>query len=86
MFGLGPWELLLVVGVIMLLGGPSLVKKLFGVARDVQKVRSQLTPQALLKQVIDVDGEDTTDKQKPDKAKSKSAQSKSAGSDQPSGY
>ncbi len=55
MFGLGPWEILIVAGVIALLGGPQLVRKLFGYAQSAQKLRSQLTPQAMLRRVIDAD-------------------------------
>ncbi len=57
MFGLGPWEMLLIAGVIALLGGPKLVKQLFGYARSAQKLRSELTPQAMLRRVIDEDSE-----------------------------
>ncbi len=52
MFGLGPWEILIVAGVIALLGGPRLVRQLFGYAQSAQKLRSELTPQAMLRRVI----------------------------------
>ena len=73
MFGLGPWEILAIVGVIAVMGGPSMVKKLFGYARTAQKVRSQLTPQAMLRRVLEEDGDDAQTDKPRKKAKRKSA-------------
>ena len=53
MMGLGPGELLLLVAVIALVGGPSAIKKVFGWVRSFQKARSQLTTKALIGKLME---------------------------------
>lgn len=55
MFGLGWLELLVILGVVMLAAGPAGVKKLVGTARSAQRARSQLSPRAALRRLVEED-------------------------------
>lgn len=55
MFGLGMGELLLLVAVVALIGGPAAVMKLGRAARSAQRMKGQLTGKALLGKMLDDD-------------------------------
>ena len=52
MFGLGMGELLVLVAVVALVGGPAAVMKLGRAARSAQRVKSQLTGKALIGKIL----------------------------------
>ncbi|MEM9691478.1 MAG: hypothetical protein AAGA56_02950 [Myxococcota bacterium] len=52
MFGLGAGELLLLIAVIALVGGPSAVRKAARGFQQFQKVKSKMTPQGLLEEIV----------------------------------
>lgn len=55
MFGLGTMEIVILIAVIALVGGPSAVKKVFRAARSFQKAKSELTGKAVLGRILDDD-------------------------------
>jgi len=55
MFGLGPIEILILVGIIALVGGPSAVKKVVRTVRSFHRARSQLTGKAVIGRLLDDD-------------------------------
>lgn len=65
MFGLGPLELLLVVAVVALVGGPSAVKQIARLFQSAQKAKSELTGQALLGRILEPDEKPARPKKRP---------------------
>jgi len=55
MFGLGPGELLVLLAIIAVVGGPKAVKKIVGLARQANKAKNELTGQAIIDRVLDDD-------------------------------
>ena len=55
MFGLGPMEILILVGIIALVGGPSAVKMVFRSVRSLHQAKSQLTGKAVIGRLLDDD-------------------------------
>lgn len=55
MFGLGVGELLLLLAVVALVGGPSAIKSVVRAARTVSRVKSDLSGKVLLDKVLDLD-------------------------------
>jgi Sec-independent protein translocase protein TatA len=53
MFGLGPTELLLILAVIALVGGPKAVKKIVGLARQANNAKNELTSKAIIDRVLE---------------------------------
>ena len=58
MFGLGWVELAIIGGVIMLLGGPVVVRRLLGTARQLQQAKNDLTGPGALERLLDTDRDD----------------------------
>ena len=54
-FGLGVGELLLLVGVVALLGGPAAVIKLARMYKSAQQAKSELTGKAILDKIMTPD-------------------------------
>lgn len=64
MFGLGPLELLLIVAVVALVGGPSAVKQIARLFQTAQKAKSELTGQAILGRILEPDDKPRTKKKR----------------------
>lgn len=67
-FGLGATEILIILAVVTLLFGPKGVGKLVKGAQKAQKLKSDLSPQGMLKKLVE---EPEDDEPKPKKAKKK---------------
>ena len=53
MFGLGIGELVLLIAVVALIGGPAAVMKLGRLAKGAQRAKSELTGKAMLGRILD---------------------------------
>lgn len=55
MFGLSPMELLLLVGVVALVGGPAAVMKAGRLVRSAHQAKSQLTTKAIMGKILEAE-------------------------------
>jgi len=72
-FGLGATEILIILAVVTLLFGPKGVGKLVKGAQRANKLKRQLSPQAMLSQLVESPDDDAPKKKSNPKAKKKSA-------------